>query len=1274
MDEKQRTEINEAAETEAAGNVLREFYFSLTRDLGELKKDIIKFEKGGKSRFPERGDVFMSWFESHDSVHSAKLDEVIALAAKVITQEKPSERMVRKELRTAIAESVAFLKQNAKNKQVTEVKINAKLCSGSQQMISNKAAQLLERSSNPSTVKPKTRGAKKDEATLFKEEMEAFQLKVLGQEKAVVLGKILTQLVPDLTKTVSNRYSRNNDGNKLDAEKVAQFYVLYALFTEYFKSMKLLYQVLLKEYEELELLSEEEIEKIRLSAITQISTSFAQGLWKGKDGSEKRAKFRKEMLSQIRTAVHQCRTKDGSRQSIAALCLSGGGIRSATFGLGVLQALAKYGLLDKFDYLSTVSGGGYIGGWLSAWISRKSQEGGVTHVQKQMNEPSDGEVEPPEVTHLRAYSNYMSPRLGLGSADTWALIGVYLRNLLLNWTVVIPLAAAVCLLPRILSEIVHHAGDWISDGVSVAATALMSVSVICGIVAAFASTVFRPSINKFLPEDSWFSQTYRRDEIGILRSVEPRIVLTCAITMALFAAGATTYWSWGLNGERLTMLRQLMDFIRENRLFDVINYTIIGFFVIVFVFDLIYRREDRSELIWDRFSSFIVFAVCLVSIRLQASWFETNSILFGIVSWAALIFLAGFIPARLYVLWKSKRENKVEALEGITSEFSISYLAATLGGILLFAGSRAILAIRTGWTTGNEGAGSASESFADLYTVLAVPIFLSIYLLSGTLFVGIGSKLLDDADREWLSRVGAWLLMISVGWILLFGIVLSSEYVINELSEPIPVAKSLVASLGGITGVITLFFGFFAKSSSEEKPNAQRKGSWVISLLPIIAAPVFMVCLVIVIVWGSQQLMDLVGASIPWLNVYDHQGGRSALALIYWFLGFLAVGLVMGFWININKFSLHAIYRDRIIRAYLGASRGMDRLKTANSFTGLDERDNLAMMELTSQRPFHVVNMTLNLSKNTNLRWQNRKAESFTATAYHCGSSNMGEGSGNYRTSKLYGADKFGRPISLGTAIAVSGAAASPNMGYFTQSAPVSALMALFNIRLGWWLGNPGSRGRLSYWKNAPDFAPIPMLNELSGSTGDTNSYVYLSDGGHFENLGLYEMVLRRCKFIVLCDAAADGDYSYSDLASAIHKIRVDMGVSITFEDDEAPTKDRYCAIARIAYSEIDKGESTDGTLIYLKPTLTGSEPIDIANYKKRSPKFPHESTADQMYSESQFESYRLLGFHMMDTICTAGIADGDENRNKLSRMKENARKYFSGLSGSSVSRMDSLD
>ena len=172
------------------------------------------------------------------------------------------------------------------------------------------------------------------------------------------------------------------------------------------------------------------------------------------------------------------------------------------------------------------------------------------------------------------------------------------------------------------------------------------------------------------------------------------------------------------------------------------------------------------------------------------------------------------------------------------------------------------------------------------------------------------------------------------------------------------------------------------------------------------------------------------------------------------------------------------------------------------------------------------------------------------------------------------------------------------------------------------------------------------------GNTTDRYKYVNLSDGGHFENLGLYEMVLRRCHYIVVSDAGEDPECSFADLGEAIRKIRIDFGIPIDFEPMtiyprsaiRALKRDRQeghnCAIGRIQYSAVDGSTAPDGIILYIKPACYGDEPRDIYEYFKRSVTFPHESTADQFFSESQFESYRMLGAHTMEKLCTGCAGD----------------------------------
>jgi hypothetical protein len=272
-----------------------------------------------------------------------------------------------------------------------------------------------------------------------------------------------------------------------------------------------------------------------------------------------------------------------------------------------------------------------------------------------------------------------------------------------------------------------------------------------------------------------------------------------------------------------------------------------------------------------------------------------------------------------------------------------------------------------------------------------------------------------------------------------------------------------------------------------------------------------------------------------------------------------------------------------------------------------------------------------------NLAWQQRKAESFTMTPLHAGSYRLG-----YRRAEAYGKNNRGQGISLGTALTISGAAASPNMGYYS-SPTISFLLALFNVRLGWWLGNPGVAGSKTFDRSYPKFSVGPLLAETFGLTNDKGSYVYLSDGGHFENLGLYEMVLRRCRFIIVSDGGQDPQFVFEDLGNAIRKIRIDLGIPIEFLQAPLPLYPRKqekelgateklgkCyAVGTIGYSAVDQGVR-DGILIYLKASFSGKESLDVFHYAQANPAFPHEPTSDLWFNEPQFEGYRRLGLHVV--------------------------------------------
>lgn len=881
--------------------------------------------------------------------------------------------------------------------------------------------------------------------------------------------------------------------------------------------------------------------------------------------------------------------RHGVRRS--ALCFSGGGIRSATFALGITQALSRAGLLRGFDYLSTVSGGGYLGGWLTAWIHRLG--GGTAAVAEVERALAHGpgaplEPEPTPVRHLRSYSRYMSPRLGLLSADTWTLVATFVRNLLLNWAVLVPLLVAILMLPRLSLwgiQAVHLRA--MTARADAGILGLYWLAVLFGGVAIAYLSVNRPGLGS----GSTFPERWRG---------QPAFLALCLGPLILMSVAATVAWAWLLGHQPdLTQLPLLPG------LFD------------------------------GRVSAGLSFVV------------------FG-----AVMHLWGFLLARVWV----RRWSPVE--------LAVALLTGAAGGGLAF------LAARHGFDA------LAHDLDKALFVCFAGPLLLLFFFLASVLFAGLASHFTRDEDREWLARAGAWILIAVVVRAAFAAIVLFGPLVLVHLA-------AWTSSIGGLSGLITLYLGYRGGSAGD--PAAEKRGPGAIERWALaIAAPIFVLALLATLSLGTGIVLsqatnamaehaDESGDAALWYPEREYPQGRTwehdverpdeapadrisagilaaAVDTSGWTLfGLLlvaaVVGGVFGSLVDINRFSLHGAYRERLIRAYLGASRGVER--RPNPFTGFDPADNVEMRHLGVRRPFHVLNVALNLVGGKRLGWQDRKATSFTVSPLHAGNLFLG-----YRGVDGYGRHRRGdRAISLGTAVAISGAAASPNMGYHSSPA-VTFLLALFNVRLGWWLGNPGPAGERTYRTPGPRFAPRALFAEAFGLTDDANPYVYLSDGGHFENLGLYEMVLRRCHYIVVADAAADPDYTFGDLANAVAKIRIDFGIPIEFEALPMRRFDRasgfdvatgggpdcvYGALGRIRYDCVDGPGTPDGLLLYVKPVLAGSEPVDLYDYGRTHADFPMQSTADQLYDERQFESYRVLGSHAFERIVgTAGPPPAD--------------------------------
>jgi hypothetical protein len=890
------------------------------------------------------------------------------------------------------------------------------------------------------------------------------------------------------------------------------------------------------------------------------------------------------------------------------LAFSGGGIRSATFNLGILQGLATYHLLPKLDYLSTVSGGGYIGSWLAAWIKRSD----IHTVESELAAapptppapPAAGPYHEPEpINFLRDYSNYLTPRLGILGADIWAAITAYLRNVLLNQAILIAFLAAVLLAPRFLEAWFFNLAE---RSPSSAALLAFSLAVSAGLLLVLALIFI--SLNTAYFSFSLSKQPFFTGQKWVLFSV----------AVPLFLAAVLASCSLWLSGLQFSW--------RQWAAWGAVGYFVLRLLGLFFAWLVVWLRGDRH---------------C-------SGWKEEAT--------SGLIVL----------LWAPQ--------------------AGAFGGLLLGKLAQAF----QHWTRVCPGQPNPNLSGISKVACFGAPLMVIAFLLAGVLHIGLMGLCFENQKREWWSRLTGWLLIWILMWAGLFGMALYAPLGVLLLSGWV---KTKITLIGG--WVISTLAGLLAGRSAATSGKAS--GRFPSELIAKIMPYVFVVGLLAGLSYGIHKIVVKPPAqslSSVSRTVHVQASGevktdpntasfkadiqivspapvaqtRKALKAVYWnqvgnvdpltltgwLLVFLILSVVLAWRVDINEFSMHLLYRNRLVRCYLGATNP-DR--HPQRFTGFDPNDDLLLADFSNIHPvrqkepyggpYPILNTTLNVTHGERLAWQERKGESFVFTPRYCGfqfqEQHLDQPPGlvkaklqpeGFRETPHYGYDDGG--VYLGTAVGISGAAASPNMGYHT-SPPVAFLMTVFNVRLGWWLGNP--RREETWRRGGPRIGLLYLLAELFALTDDRSRYVYLSDGGHFENLAIYELVRRRCPYIIACDADADPHLQFNDLGNAIRKCRTDLGIEIRLDLSAVrPVPGGPYSRARSVLGTIHYPDGAEGKLLYIKTSLTGGEPADILSYKAQHEEFPHQTTADQWFDESQFESYRALGrFAIQSTLEKVG-------------------------------------
>jgi hypothetical protein len=965
--------------------------------------------------------------------------------------------------------------------------------------------------------------------------------------------------------------------------------------------------------------------------------------------------------------AHDCHRADDPLKRVlhlmeaSALSLSGGGIRSASFSLGVLEGLASFShpnppvdpkpakpLMNHLDYLSTVSGGGYIGSWMMSWVYRRharSREvmeasAGIVAAPKLSLDATaeaagpappvaapvafapnwkkaygevvaalaghppltSGDPEPQPVRHLRSYTSFLAPALGL-TVDSFTLCAIVLRNLFINWIMLVPALFAVISFAESSGYLLLAVQQWLISHSPLPQSLPMQ-----GLVSRLSA-----------PHVPLSQLMHSQSALSLGLSVVMLLLFYAAAALAAFAL--PSHYRFQKGG------------FRRYAPGAFVSCVIAGSWLVVASWD---RRPDNG----------------LGSLTSQVTLIIAVT---GFLCVGASIFLA--YRARTAGLHLSLSRSREVA-------FALAIVAAGVAGLF----TSALLSVMEMEVfprlshCASCGAGDLNwpASGERLYVVFALPLVVSVLMLAASLFCALLGIYEMEEDREWWVRCGGLFLLFNLFWMVSHAI---AFYGWQGWKAVVTGVAGLAAGLGAS------FIG--SSSATAAGPSVKmaqlgKVGQFLQKhnlVLPAVGA-VALGLITLSLVGGEEAVRDALRGAIragtgPGFtqSALQHLGGDSVLGS---HLGNLmsatllccisaVFALLINFAININLFSLHGMYRMRLMRAFLGAS---NFFRHPDSFTGFDPRDTPYETDLPhhSGAPLHIINTTLNLTGTRNTAWRQRKAECFTFSPIHAGCWRVG-----YVPATIYGGS---RGVTLATALSISGAAFNPNMGY--QSSPLlSLLMTFFNLRLGCWLPNPGRReptraitvkGADFFSKSGPSFALKPLVQEALGLDNDTSNWIELTDGGHFENLALYEMVMRRVKRIIVVDAGADPKCQFEDLGNAIRKIYIDLGVPIRFPPDlkmqaGMNPKNAYCAVAIIDYACVDPllpgqakpepGEDDPrfGYLVYIKASITGRESADILQYAKTHNTFPHETTANQFFNESQFESYRHLGSYIVETI-----------------------------------------
>ncbi len=987
------------------------------------------------------------------------------------------------------------------------------------------------------------------------------------------------------------------------------------------------------------------------------------------------------------------------------IALSGGGIRSATFCLGIFQGLAKQKLLSKIDYMSTVSGGGYFGSFYGRLFTRTPQVTGVAEVEDILTacsaseeQDSGGKNKFPRgkvFQWLHDNGRYLAPRGGGGILLDSAVM-------MRNWTALQVVLATLMLMIFLAVQLLRGLAEVTLHGTGLG----------------------RPYEN-FLVHPPW----------GTYIWWSPYAILPALTFLILVVPPAWSYW-----------------LVEKPDLRDVPGGRWISPKLGLFSATLLAIIGAIIGWQWRIFPYFCigVVALCL----LTAVWFWVNRSRPTPAGEDDEILNYEDVRSRLSV----QLEHGLILTGGLLGFVAIDSLAQTayaanLVGIKWAASIFGILTVAAGFGRSIFVALGAKADGKRISVPWSVAAGLAAVLVAAVLLVGFDVCSYAIAWRGALPMEKAphWIEAAEPAQAELFTVVRqpSGNYQVDRVPPSTGKAETVfnlvkqapenqAAETWTVQRPAATVFNLIKQAS--ENPAAE---TWAVQSPPApdenkkIDAP-----------RSPTGSRDYRGLSLL--------GAALGIALLFSFL--------FGWsWPFLNRSTLHPLYTSRLIRAYLGASNPRRLGSTSGDVTEVVPGDDLKQEQYWPLHassatpsaqggllyrikawlrpatkidqdviapgmydkggPLHLVNVTVNETAGSGsaVEQLDRKgvgmaigpAAISAGVRHHVVFDRKKEGEpliticppvSDEHAFRMFGdANSFqGDRLSLGDWMGVSGAAISTGLGSRT-SLGASFLAGWANVRLGYWWNSgvdPKKRkqaaapssltGRVSAWVEDVFTMQTFLLNEfMARFYGPSCQWWYLTDGGHFENMGGYELIRRRLPIMVIIDAEADPEYSFEGMANLVRKARLDFGAEIEFlreesldtlvhatfrgyfgtpeqlrrgrwvkepvevpgalpgvaprdpnarrrrrrsinPPDEAALSRAYASLAVVSY---DDDPAQNSLLLYVKPALIGAEPVDVRRYHTEHPSFPQETTAEQFFNEAQWESYRKLGEHIAGAL-----------------------------------------